>query len=52
MMLVLAFAVFLVLFTVFMEDFTLYRRKKRSFMLSVDVKYGDIVSIVVIVFLY
>ena len=47
MMLVLAFVVFLV----FIADFTLYRRKKRSFMLSVDIKYGDIVSIV-IVFLY
>ena len=49
MMLVLAFVVFLV----FMADFTLYRRKKRSFMLSVDIKYIviDIVSIV-IVFLY
>ena len=51
MMLVLAFVVFLVLFAVFMAGFTLYRRKKRSFMLSVDIKYGDIVSIV-IVFLY
>ena len=48
MMLLLAFVVFLVLFTVFMADLS---SKEKIFMLSVDIKYGDIASIV-IVFLY